>query len=157
MKTIKIILLVSIGLFLMSCSKPAPMVNHANACDAANKDKEISVEGYIASGKQVPCQWLLEATRRCAFMFLSKPGEVEKGFIVYFSEGKDSNQIETPESGTGKKTTTVFKPDEVKIKSGNGSVITPQDKIKVTGKVRITEGSTSTETICSVHVDRIEK
>lgn len=157
MKTVKIMLLVSIGLFLISCSKPAPTVNHANVCDAANKDKEVAVEGYIASGKQVPCQWLLESARRCAFMFLSKPGEVEKGFIVYFSEGKDGNQIETPESGMGKKTTTVFKPDEVKIKSGDGSIITAQNKIKVTGKVRITEGSTSGETICSVNVDRIEK
>lgn len=158
MKTVKIILLVSIGLFLMSCSKSAATVNHANVCDAANKDKEVTVEGYIASGKQVPCLWLLEASRRCGFKFLSKPDDSgDKWFIVYFSEGKGNNQVETREAGTQIKKTTEFKPDEVKIKSSDGSIITPQDKIKVTGKVRITEGSVSTETICSVNVDKIEK
>lgn len=158
MKTIKIILLVSTGVFLMSCSRSAPTVNYANVCDPANKDKEVTVEGYIASGKPVPCQWLLEASRRCGFKFLSKPDDAgDKGFIVYFAEGKGNNQIETTETGTQTKKTTVFKQDEVKIKSGNGSLVSPQDKIKVMGKVSLTTGSVSNETICSVAVDRIEK
>lgn len=158
MKTVKIILLVSFGLILMSCSKSAPTVNYANVCDAANKDKIVSVEGYVAAGKPVPCQWMLEASRRCAYKFLSNPNDAgDKAFIVYFSEGTRSNQIETSESEAQNKKTTVFKQEDVKIKSSNGSVVSPQDKIKVTGKVSLTEGSTSNEMVCSVMVDKIEK
>lgn len=148
-------------IFAANCSKTSTAVvtEYAQVCTTVNKDKDVTVQGFLQVTDKVPCMNMLNPKRDCAFKFADKINVVGKEIIVYLQEGAGGNETETPEAGKSafqSKPTSVFTRDQVKIKLDDGTIITPQADIAtpvtVTGKVGITDSN-----ICTINAAKIEK
>ncbi len=157
--------LVILSIFALSCTKSvsSPTVEYAEACVEANKDKHVTVPGFLNVTDKVPCMKMLNPKRDCGFKFMDKVNVTGKEIIVYLPEGTEKNQAETPDVGKSSselKPSTVFTRDQVKFRLDDGTVIVPQADIAtpvmVTGKVSLTDQS-SDEKICSIMASKIEK
>lgn len=157
--------LLAFSIFAASCGKTnnAPTIEYAQVCTAANKDKEVTVQGFLNVTDKVPCMKMLNVKRDCAFKFMDKVNITGSEIIVYLAEGTDKNQAETPDAAKASgdvKPSTVFTRDDVKFRLADGSVITPQKDVAtpvtVTGNVNITDGSGG-DKICSIMASRVEK
>lgn len=162
MNKFSVLALVTLLFFAANCSKTqtATVTDYAQVCTVANKDKDVTVEGFLQVADKVPCMNMLNPKRDCAFKFADKINVVGKEIIVYLQEGAGSNETETPEAGKSafqSKPTSVFTREQVKIRLDDGSLITPQADIAtpvtVTGKVRTTDG----DNICTISAAKIEK
>lgn len=154
--------LVALSIFAVNCSKngTAVITEYGQVCTAANKDKEVTVQGFLQVADKVPCLNMLNPKRDCAFKFADKINIVGKEIIVYLQEGAGSNETETPEAGKSafqSKPTSVFTRDQVKIRLDDGSIITPQADIAtpvtVTGKVHISDSGD----LCTISAAKVEK
>jgi len=158
--------LLTFSIFAASCAKSSssPTVEYAQVCTEANKDKEVTVEGFLNVTDRVPCLKMLNPKRDCGFKFMDKVNISGNEIILYLQEGTGKNQAETPDaekSGYDVKPSTVFSRDEVKFRLDDGTVIVPQADIAtpvtVTGKVNLTDKSAGDEKICSINATRVEK
>lgn len=126
----------------------------------ANKDKEVTVQGFLNVSDKVPCMNMLNPKRDCAFKFMDSVNVRGKEIIAYLQEGAGKNETETPEAGQSafqSKPTSVFTRDQVKIRLNDGTVVTPQvdiaTPVTLTGKVRTTDG----DNLCTISGTKIEK
>ena len=156
-----VLLLLTISVFAGSCSKTssAPVVEYTEVCTPANKDKEVTVRGFLNVADKVPCVKILNIKRDCAFKFMDKVNITGSEIMIYLPEGTEKNQAETPDAQKSEvRPTSVFTRDEVKFRLDDGSVITPQKDIAtpvtVTGKVSLSE---SDNKLCSIMASRVEK
>lgn len=149
--------------FALSCGKSssAPTVEYAQVCTPANKDKEVTVQGFLNVADKVPCVKRLSLKRDCGFRFMDKVNVSGSEIIVFLAEGTDKNQAETPEAQKSYgevKPSIVFAREEVKIRLDDSSVISPQKDVAtpvtVTGKVYLSD---SDEKLCSIMASGIEK
>lgn len=154
----------SILVFAPSCGKSAsaPTVEYAQVCTPANRDKEITVQGFLNVADKVPCVKMLNIKRDCAFKFMDKVNIAGSEIMVYLAEGNDKNQAETPDASKGYgevKPSAVFTRDDVKFRLDDGSLIVPQKDVAtpvtVTGKVNLSENGS--EKLCSIMASRVEK
>ncbi|HVE55470.1 MAG TPA: hypothetical protein VNB22_01490 [Pyrinomonadaceae bacterium] len=160
-----ILMFVLFALFFVSCTKSslksAPSVEYAQVCTPANKDKEVTVQGFLNVTDKVPCVKILNIKRDCAFKFMDKVNVAGTEIMVYLPEGTDKNQAETPDAQKGygeTKPSAVFTRDEVKFRLDDGSLIVPQKDIAtpvtVTGKVSLSDGG---DKLCAIMAARVEK
>jgi hypothetical protein len=150
--------------FAASCAKTnsAPTVEYTQVCSNANKDKEVTVQGFLNVTDKVPCVKMLSLKRDCGFKFMDKVNITGSEIILYLAEGTDKNQAETPDaakSSSELKPSAVFTRDEVKFRLDDGSLIVPQANIAtpvtVTGKVNFTDNGA--DKLCSIMATRVEK
>jgi len=153
-----------LAICVASCGKSAsaPMVEYAQVCTPANKDKDVTVQGFLNVTDKVPCMKILNIKRDCAFKFMDKVNVAGTEIMVYLSEGTDKNQAETPDalkSSTEVRPSTVFTRGDVKFRLDDGSVITPQKDVAtpvtVTGKVNYSDSEA--DKLCSIMATKIEK
>jgi len=144
-----------------SCAKKssAPVVEYAEVCTPANKDKEVTVHGFLNVADKVPCVKILNIKRECAFKFMDKVNITGSEIMIYLAEGTDKNQAETPEAQKSDiRPSAVFTRDEVKFRLDDGSVVVPQrdvaTPVTATGKVSISENDNK---LCSIMASRVEK
>lgn len=151
------------SLAAVSCTKTAsaPTVEYADVCTPANRDKEVTVAGFLHVADKVPCVKMLNIKRDCAFKFMDKINISGGEIMIYLPEGADKNQAETPDAQKGygeARPSSVFARDEVKFRLNDGSVITPQKDvatpITATGKVSLSDGG---DKLCAIMATRIEK
>lgn len=151
-------------IFAISCGKSAsaPTIEYAQVCTPANKDKDVTVQGFLNVTDKVPCVKMLNIKRDCAFKFMDKVNIAGTEIMVYLAEGTDKNQAETPDaakSSTEVRPSMVFTRDDVKFRLDDGSLIVPQKDVAtpvtVTGKVNLSDGSG--DKLCSIMATRIEK
>lgn len=152
--------LVTALLFSISCNKPtASLTEYGQVCTDANKDKEVSVKGFLQVADKVPCLKILNPKRDCSFKFLDKVNVIGNELIVSLPEGNGKNEVETPEFSNPPKPSTIFTRDQVKIRLNDGTVITPQADIAtpiiVTGKVYIRDEAGKKS--CSIDATKVEK
>jgi len=155
--------LLTVSFFGASCAKSdsAPTVEYAQVCTPANKDKEVTVAGFLNVADKVPCTKALNIKRDCAFKFMDKVNVVGNEIMIFLPEGTDKNQAETPDAAKSSaelKPSAVFTREEVKFRTDDGSLIVPQANIATpvtaTGKVHYSENGS--EKLCSIMASRIE-
>lgn len=160
------ITILTVSIFALSCTKPAssPTVEYGQVCTEANKDKQVTVAGFLNVTDKVPCMKMFNPKRDCGFKFMDKVNITGKEIIVYLQEGTEKNEAETPDAGKSSsevKPSMVFTREQVKFRLDDGTVVVPQADIAtpvmVTGKVDLINQSGSDEKICSIMATRIEK
>lgn len=160
------------SIFATSCAKSEPsarQVEYAQACDAANNGQVIAVQGFLGAATTTPCQKTMKLgkdktlIRECAFKLLDKVNVVGTEIMAYLPEGKESNQVETPDAGLPNvKPTSLFSREKLKIRLDDGSVVVPQEAVAapvtLTGELSLTDkDSSGSEKICSIHATKVEK
>jgi hypothetical protein len=160
-----VLIFVAVAIFgAFSCTKSpfAPTIEYSQVCAEANKDKEVTVQGFLNVTDKVPCVKMLNIKRDCGFKFMDKVNITGNEIILYLAEGTDKNQAETPDAAKGYgevKPSAVFTRDEVKFRLDDGNVVVPQKDVAtpvtVTGKVNLFDGSG--DKLCSIMATRIEK
>ena len=161
MKKKYILILLALIVIANACAKSNPVnaVEYAQACSEANKDKEITVKGFLQVTDKVPCLKILNPKRDCAFKFLDKVNVVGNELVVDLPEGNGKNEVETPEFANPPKPTSVFTRDQIKIRLNNGTIITPQPDIAtpviVTGKLYLRDNVGQQR--CTIYATKVEK
>ena len=155
-----LLLLISI----VSCAKsdPVNVVEYAQVCDAANKGKTVTVEGFLSFGNKTPCVSMLRGNmkRDCGFKLLDRINVVGEEILVYLREGRGNNQVETPDTDRENvKPSAGFENEQVKLRLNDGTVVSGQKDAAtpaaVTGEVIINESNGGKG--CSILADKIEK
>ena len=172
MRKIKYLFLTAITLAALSCGKSepaAPAVEYAQACDAANGGKTVSVQGFLSAARETPCLKMMKLgkdgsmLRECAFKLLDKVNISGTEMIVYVTEGRERNQVETPDAGAANvKPTGLFPRENLKLRLNDGTEIVPQESVAtpvtVTGEVSLTDRSEGTGSkTCSLSASKVEK
>jgi len=162
-----VLIIIMLSFFAGSCTKTTnltenslPLIDYTQVCIAANKDKEVKVQGFLGVSDKVPCMNMLNPKRDCAFKFLKEVNIAGNEIIVYLQEGTGKSEAESPEAGKSafeSKPSSVFTRDQIKFRLDDGTLITPQPDVAtpvtITGKVGLTED----EKICSITATKVEK
>ena len=119
----------------------AEAVSFANACKAENKDKIISVDGYLGVSSIMICN-SRGIVRYCGINLYAQPGTGDS-LTANVDVGNEANQMEQlPDQ---------YKPQDLRIHTADGKTVGFRDRVKVTGK--ISPGETS----CYLDVSEIRK
>mgnify|MGYP000598441766 CR=1 FL=1 len=172
MGKLKFLFLTIVALCALSCAKsepPVALVEYAQACDAANNDKRIAVQGFLNAVGTTPCLKFMKigkngaSTRECGFKLLDKVNITGNEIIVYVTEGKERSQVETPDAGLDNvKPTSTFARENLKLRLDDGTEVAPQESVatpvRVTGEISLTDKSDGTGgKNCSLHASKVEK
>lgn len=119
----------------------AVAVAFADACKPENKDKVVSVDGYLGVSSIMFCK-NRGVVRYCGLNLYPKPGTGD-GISANVDVGTEANQMEQlPEQ---------YRPEDLKIHTADGKTLGFRDRVKITGKVN--QGGTS----CWIDVSEIRK
>lgn len=140
----------AVSLFSACSRAPEPdgiAVEYANVCALENNNKRVTTEGYLVLGSSTFCSGK-KGDVSCRLDFMEKP-ESTKDFTAYVTEGTGANQMEKlPRS---------YKRDDLKLRANDGSMVSPQDKVRVTGEVISVKTGATGEISCSITVKKIER
>jgi hypothetical protein len=125
-----------------SAPQPGTPVTHATACDEANNDKRVSLEGYPRiSG-------LVMVSDDMGVDLFEKPGGEGTSIPVYLTVGSGSNQVETiPDN---------FSDADLKIHTNDNKVVSTDSRIKVTGSMLVSKGTDGKVTCLITEINLIE-
>jgi hypothetical protein len=157
MKKIKTVIIVValMGMSSAACTPKLEKVEFDKACGREKVNENITVEGYI-SNDSISCSPDISGKRTCSFTLSENLNENEKGNIFFsLAEGRDGNQVETPESG-GQKSTEDFSRENIKIRGGDGSIINIREKVAVSGKTNVLISATMAP-VCQMDVININQ
>lgn len=144
MKNLLILTIAFVCCFAANCAnKTGVPVEFSNACAVENEKKYLEVSGFLNSGGGVYCS-NRGGRMECSFNFRETP-DGEKKISAYIEQGSSANSVEELKKG--------FKPEDVKIRANDGSVINLADKVKVTGEMNVTPDGK----VCFINVTKIEK
>ena len=143
MKMIMLLILAVLGV-TAGCSTKGEPVEFAKACDVANEKKVIEVSGFLMDKGGVFCSNIGGGRLECGFTLTEKLGD-EKGFKAEIAQGSSANSVEELPRG--------FKKEDIKIRDNSGNIISPSDKVKLTGKMSVGPGGVP----CFMQVDKIER
>jgi hypothetical protein len=119
----------------------AEPVSFANACKEENKDKVISVDGYLGVSYVMICN-SRGIMRYCGINLYAQPG-TGNSFTANVDVGSEANQMEPlPDQ---------YKPQDLRIHTVDGKTAGFRDRVKVTGKISPGESS------CYLDVSEIRK
>lgn len=119
----------------------AEAVSFADACKPENKDKMISVDGYLGTSSVMFCN-KRGIISYCGIDLYAKPGSGDS-FTANVDVGTDANQMEQlPDQ---------YKPEDLRIHTSDGKTVGFRDRVKVTGKISPGESS------CYIDVSEIRK
>jgi hypothetical protein len=138
---------VALAGFVAGCSAPQA-VAFADACAAGKDGSSIAVPGYITASGAVSCSNIGGGDYTCSVDLVQKPGDDTArqgaGSIgLDVAVGGGSDQMDEPPDD--------FTPDTLKIRADDGSAVTGQDHVTVSGKVSVAQD------VCFVTVDKIVK
>lgn len=117
------------------------------ACSPANDQKIVATSGYLDDKSAIGLRCTNPGTSErpvCGYYLVAEPGG-ETVFTAFVDQGIGKNQAEAPAAGYSK--------EDLKIRDDKGSVIKLSDRVKLTGRIRVTPE----ERFCSMLVDRIER
>lgn len=164
MKKIKILIFLAAAISILTAACATNRVEYMQLCDAANKGKTVTVEGFIQYGNKTPCVAMMrrDMKRDCGFLLMGNMNVVGKEPIVYLREGKENNQAESPETGQPNvKMSTGFENEQVKYRLNDGTVINFQEDfampVTVTGEVQMNDGDEKSDRKCSLLAEKVEK
>ena len=136
-------LLTFTALALAACSQqPAEPVAFAEVCAAGTDKKTVVTEGYLRPGVTIMCSNTGGGPVTCGLSLFDPQGGESK-MSAYVEEGTGANEVEKPASG--------YKKGDLKLRADDGSLVGPQDRLRVTG--RVTNGNN----VCFLNVSKIEK
>jgi hypothetical protein len=118
--------MIGLGVLLTACEKPTT-IGYANVCNRDNDGKLIETTGYLNDGNGVFCSNTRNGTMECSFTLVEKPHD-EKGISADISVGTSANTAEELKSN--------YAPEDVKIRDNNGELISPAQKLRVTGRLQ---------------------
>ncbi len=119
----------------------AEAVAFADACKPENKDKVVSVDGYLGVSSIMFCN-NRGVVRYCGLNLYPQPGKGD-GISANVDVGTEANQMEQlPEQ---------YRPEDLKMRTADGKTIGFRDRVKISGKV--SQGGTS----CWIDVSEIKK
>jgi hypothetical protein len=140
------LLVLSCAVGFAGCAKPTP-VEFGSLCQKDNDQKYISVEGYLGAGITVLCS-THGSVRACGLELYDKPGSTSK-ISAYIEEGTGDNEMEPPARNYTK--------DSLKIRTNDGQLVTPQDKVRITGTAKTATDANGSHSVCFVNVNKIQK
>ena len=140
MKHIPVCIVLSLLATGSGCSQPIS-IELSNACDLHNEKKYVRVSGFLDDDGSVFCS-NIGGRMHCDFVLTETPGGAKK-MGVALDQGSAANAVEKLVSG--------YKRGDIKIHDNNGSIISLENKVSLTGRM-----SVATD-VCSITVDKIEK
>ena len=136
-------LLTLAALALAACSaEPAEPVAFAEVCAAGTDKKTVVTEGYLRPGVSIMCSNTGGGPVTCGLSLFDPQGG-ERKISAYVEQGTGASEVEKPASG--------YKQGDLKLRADDGSLVGPQDRLRVTG--RVTNGNN----VCFLNVSKIEK
>jgi len=135
-----------LALFITSCApppQPGEPVTHATACDVANNDKRVSLEGYPR------LRGLLSfVSDDFAVDFFEQPQGGGDPISVYLTVGTGPNQVENlPDNYTD---------DDLRIHTNTNEVVTTDTRIRAHGTLSVSEPEPGNVVCFITAVDLIE-
>lgn len=122
-------------------AKPGVLVEFAKACSVENDKKTVEISGYLDRGDGVNCGEM-GGYSQCLYRLKENPTD-KKGIRAGIVQGDSANQAEKQP----------IDDKDIKIHAADGSIISFNSKVKVTGDMSISpDGS-----YCSMKVTKIEK
>ena len=143
MKPITLLVLITLGI-LAGCNTKGEPVEFSKACDVANEKKVVEISGFLVDKGGVFCSNIGGGRLECGFTLTEKLGD-DKGFKAEIAQGSSANSVEELPRG--------FKKEDIKIRDNGGNIISPSDKVKLTGKMSVGPGGVP----CFMQVDKIER
>ncbi len=140
------LLILLCGVGFAGCAKPTPL-EFGSVCQKDNDQKYVSVEGYLGAGVTVLCS-THGSVRACGLELYDKPGSTSK-ISAYIEEGTGDNEMEPP--------TRNYTKDSLKIRTDGGQLVTPQDKVRITGTAKTATDANGSYSVCFIDVKKIEK
>lgn len=137
-------LALSVVFAAQACDTKGVPTEFGKACAIENEKKYIEVSGFLADRGGVFCSNIGGGRLECGFD-LKETADGDKKLRVEIEQGTGANTVEKLESG--------YKKEDIKIRDNAGSVISPGDKVRLTGKMSISPDGI----VCFMQVSRIER
>jgi hypothetical protein len=147
MRTISTICILITTFLLAACTKDAVPVELSKVCAADNEKKYISTSGFLDDKGGVFCS-SIGGRMDCGFAVLPAPGG-DKVFSADIEQGSGSNEVEKLDRG--------YKKEDIKIRDNTGAILTPSDRVNLTGEMSIAPAAPGGVGVCFMKVDKIEK
>ncbi len=122
-------------------------MEYAKVCTPENNGKRVTTQGYLELGSSSFCSGT-KGEISCHLKFKEKPDSATN-FAAYVMEGTGANQME--------KLPPSFKPKDLKLRANDGSMVSPQDRVEITGSVISMKVGANAQDICSITVKKIEQ
>jgi hypothetical protein len=150
-RSISIILLCGALGSAMACSRtPEPegtAVEYGKVCALENNGKRVNSEGYLGLGSSIFCSGK-SGDVTCRLDFKEQP-DSKRDITAYVTEGTGANQMEkVPDN---------YKSTDLKLRADDSSMISPSDRVKISGDVISMNVGPNGENSCSITVKKIER
>jgi hypothetical protein len=150
-RTVSLILLCgAVGLGSACSRRPEPegiAVEYGKLCALENNGKRVNTEGYLELGSTSFCSGK-KGDISCRLDFKEQPDSA-RNITAYVTEGNGANQMEkVPDN---------YKPSDLKLRAEDSSMISPRDKVKISGDVISMNVGPNGENSCSITVKKIER